>query len=153
MLVIPRLPGISTRKIEIGAGGLSATTYVLFEDVKVPVSYLVGEEGMGFKYTMSNFNHERLWVAFQALRGARTCLQDTMDWCNKREAFGITLIEQPVVRHKFGHMARQVDGLQSWVESIIYELDHVSHAKGRFPLVHDRLFANGRIQVPLLLVE
>ena len=132
MLLIPRLEGISTRKIEIGAGGLSATTYVTFEDVKVPVSYLVGEEGMGFKYTMSNFNHERLWVAFQALRGARTCLQDTMDWCRKREAFGTTLIEMPVVRHKFGHMARQVDGLQSWMESVIYELDNMSHAKGKF---------------------
>jgi len=132
MLLIPRLPGLSTRKIEIGAGGLSATTYVTFEDVKVPARYLMGQEGQGFRYTMSNFNHERLWIAFQALRGSRTCLQDTMDWCKKREAFGKTLIEQPVVRHKFGHMARQIDGLQSWTESIIYELDNMSHAQGKY---------------------
>jgi alkylation response protein AidB-like acyl-CoA dehydrogenase len=136
MLLIPRLPGISTRKIEIGAGGMSATTYVTFEDVKVPAEYLVGEEGMGFKYTMSNFNHERLWIAFQAVRGSRICLEDTMKWCQKREAFGKTLIEQPVVRHKFGHMARQIDGLQSWIESIIYELDNMSHAQGMY-LLHD----------------
>ena len=109
---------------------MSATTYITFEDVKVPASFLVGQEGLGFKYTMSNFNHERLWIAFQALRGARICLEDAMAWCQKREAFGKTLIEQPVVRHKFGHMARQIDGLQSWTESIIYELDHLSHAKG-----------------------
>ncbi|KAG9244510.1 acyl-CoA dehydrogenase-like protein [Calycina marina] len=119
MVLIPRLPGIGTRKIEIGAGGMSATTYITFED-----------EGSGFKYTMSNFNHERLWIAFQALRGSRICLEDVMAWCQKREAFGKTLIEQPVVRHKLGHMARQVDGLQSWIESIVYELDHLSHAKG-----------------------
>jgi alkylation response protein AidB-like acyl-CoA dehydrogenase len=131
MLLIPRCEGITTRKIEIGAGGLSATTYVTFEDVKVPARYLMGQEGQGFKYTMSNFNHERLWIAFQALRGSRTCLQDTMEWCKKREAFGKTLIEQPVVRHKFGHMARQIDALQSWTESIIYELDNMSHAQGK----------------------
>jgi len=130
MLLIPRSEGIKTRKIEIGAGGMGATTYVTFEDVKVPVEYLVGEEGMGFKYTMSNFNHERLWIAFQAIRGARLCLEDAMVWCQKREAFGITLIEQPVVRHKFGHMAREVEGLQTWIEQIIYELDNLSHAKG-----------------------
>lgn len=131
MLLIPRdVGGIMTRKIEIGATGMSATTYITFEDVKVPVEYLVGDEGMGFKYTMSNFNHERLWIAYQALRGARICLEDAMIWCQKREAFGKTLIEQPVVRHKFGHMARQVDGLQSWTEQIIYELDNMSHAQG-----------------------
>jgi alkylation response protein AidB-like acyl-CoA dehydrogenase len=130
MIIIPRLHGLKTRKIEIGAGGLSATTYVTFEDVKVPAEFLVGEEGMGFRYTMSNFNHERLWIAFEALRGARICLEDAMAWCQKREAFGMTLIEQPVVRHKFGHMARQVDGLQAWIEQIIYELDNLTHAQG-----------------------
>lgn len=131
MLLIPRsLPGIKTRKIEIGGGTMGATTYINFEDVRVPSSYLVGQEGMGFKYTMSNFNHERLWIAFQALRGSRICLEDAMSWCQKREAFGKTLIEQPVVRHKFGHMARQVDALQAWIESLIYELDHLSHAEG-----------------------
>lgn len=136
MLLIPRsIPGIRTRKIEIGAGGISATTYVIFEDVKVPAEYLVGQEGMGFKYTMSNFNHERLWIAFQAIRGARICLEDTMQWCQKREAFGKTLIEQPVVRHKLGHMARQIDGLQAWTESIIYELENMSHAQGNDRIV------------------
>jgi alkylation response protein AidB-like acyl-CoA dehydrogenase len=130
MLLIPRLPGLKTRKIEIGAGGMAATTYVTFEDVKVPVEYLVGQEGLGFKYTMSNFNHERLFIAFQAVRCARTCLEDAMVWCQKRETFGKKLIEQPVVRHKFGHMARQVDALQAWMESIIYELDHLGLAKG-----------------------
>jgi alkylation response protein AidB-like acyl-CoA dehydrogenase len=130
MLLIPRTAGIRTRKIEIGAGGLTATTYVTFEDALVPVEYLVGSEGHGFKYTMSNFNHERLWICFQAIRGARICLEDAMAWCVKREAFGKTLIEQPVVRHKFGHMARQIDGLQAWIESTIYELEHLSHEKG-----------------------
>jgi alkylation response protein AidB-like acyl-CoA dehydrogenase len=131
MLLIPRdLEGIMTRKIEIGGSGMSATTYITFEDVKVPSEFLVGQEGMGFRYTMSNFNHERLWIAFQAIRGARICLEDAMIWCQKREAFGKTLIEQPVVRHKFGHMARQIDGLQSWTEQIIYELDNMSHAQG-----------------------
>ena len=131
MLLIPRnVPGIKTRKIEIGAGGLSATTFVMFEDAKVPAEYLVGQEGMGFKYTMSNFNHERLWIAFQGIRSARICLEDAMTWTQKREAFGKTLIEQPVVRHKFGHMARQIDALQSWIEQIIYELENMSHAQG-----------------------
>jgi alkylation response protein AidB-like acyl-CoA dehydrogenase len=135
MLLIPRLPGLKTRKTEIGAGGMGASTYVTFEDVKVPVEYLVGQEGLGFKYTMSNFNHERLFMAFQAVRGARICHEDAMVWCEKRETFGKKLIEHPVVRHKFGHMARQVDALQAWIESIIYELDHLDFAKGIYTMI------------------
>ena len=81
MFLIPRLPGIQTRKIEIGADGLSATIYITFEDVKVLASYLIGEEGKGFQCAMSNFNRERLWIAFQAIREARICLQDAVAWC------------------------------------------------------------------------
>jgi alkylation response protein AidB-like acyl-CoA dehydrogenase len=140
MILIPRLPGLQTRKIEVGIGGISATTYVTFEDVKVPARYLVGKEGEGFKYTMSNFNHERLWIAFQAIRSARICLQDAMDWCKKREAFNKTLIEQPVVRHKFGHMGRQIDALQNWIESIVYELDNMSHAQGDMAYIRRSIY-------------
>jgi alkylation response protein AidB-like acyl-CoA dehydrogenase len=130
MLLIPRSEGLTTRKIEIGGGSLGATTFVSFDDVKVPVEYLIGEEGMGFRYTMTNFNHERLWIAFQALRGCRTAIQDAMAWAMKREAFGMTLIEQPVVRFKFGNMARQVEALHAWTEQVVYELDNLSDKDG-----------------------
>lgn len=78
MILIPRLPGLKTRPISAGAGRLSSTTYVTFEDVKVPAEYLIGAEGAGFRQTMVNFNHERLWIVFQALRGCRTSMQDVM---------------------------------------------------------------------------
>lgn len=132
LLLIPRSAGLRTRKIEVGVGSLSATTYVIFEDVEVPVEYLVGEEGKGFRYTMSNFNHERLWIAFQAIRGCRTAIEDAMGWAMKREAFGKRLIEQPVVRFRFGHMGRQVEALQAWIEQVIYELEQLSDADGLY---------------------
>ncbi|KAK3201561.1 hypothetical protein GRF29_185g1339457 [Pseudopithomyces chartarum] len=130
MLLIPRSEGLRTRKIEVIAGPLSATTYVTFEDVKVPVEYLIGKEGEGFRQTMVNFNHERLWIAFQALRGCRTALNDAFQWAIKREAFDKTLIEQPVVRNKLGNCGRQVEALQAWTEQIVYELENLSDAEG-----------------------
>jgi len=130
MLLIPRTQGLRTRKLDVIAGPLAATTYVTFEDVKVPVAYLVGDEGQGFKQTMVNFNHERLWIAFQALRGCRVALHDAFAWALKREAFGQTLVAQPVVRHKFGNMGRKVESLQAWTEQLIFELEHLSDAEG-----------------------
>jgi alkylation response protein AidB-like acyl-CoA dehydrogenase len=38
----------------------SGTTFIVLEDVKVPVENLIGKENEGFKYIMRNFNHERL---------------------------------------------------------------------------------------------
>ncbi|OSS51643.1 hypothetical protein B5807_03857 [Epicoccum nigrum] len=130
MLLIPRSAGLRTRKLDVVAGPLSATTYVTFEDVKVPAEYLIGAEGQGFKQTMVNFNHERLWIAFQAIRGCRVALEDAFSWALKREAFDKTLIEQPVVRNKFGNCGRMVESLQAWTEQIIYELENLSDADG-----------------------
>jgi alkylation response protein AidB-like acyl-CoA dehydrogenase len=92
---------------------------------------------------MTNFNHERLWIVSQSLCGCRTSIHDAMSWAQKREAFGITLIQQPVVRFKFGHMARKVEALQAWAERIIYELDNLSDVEGRpvnvFPYIPHKL--------------
>jgi alkylation response protein AidB-like acyl-CoA dehydrogenase len=130
MLLIPRSAGLSTRKLDVIAGPLSATTFVTFEDVKVPVSYLIGKEGEGFKQTMVNFNHERLWIAFQAIRGCRIAIHDAFQWALKREAFDKLLIDQPVVRNKFGNMGRQIESLQAWTEQIVYELENLSDTDG-----------------------
>lgn len=119
-LLIPRnSEGINCRKIEIGGGRLSATTYITFEDVKVDASYLVGQEGAGFRLIMNNFNHERIWITFMGLRGARVCLEDTWNWVQKREVAEKRLIEQPVVRHKLGLMGKKVEELQAWVEQLV----------------------------------
>jgi len=61
MLVVPLkgYPGVTMRRLKV-AGQISAgTTYIELDDVKVPVENLIGEEGMGMRYVMTNFNHER----------------------------------------------------------------------------------------------
>lgn len=41
----------------------SGTTFVIFDNVRVPVENLIGQEDKGFKYIVVNFNHERLLMA------------------------------------------------------------------------------------------
>ena len=60
LLVVERtMPGVTTRQMNCSGVWCSGTTYIVFEDVKVPVENLVGKENQGFKYIMLNFNHER----------------------------------------------------------------------------------------------
>lgn len=121
LLMIPRGPGVTTKQMKMLPGGASGTTIVEFDDVKVPVENRIGKEGDGLKLVFFNFNHERLTIAFTALRYARVCMEDTIAHTRRREVFGKKLIEQPVVRHKIGHMAREVEALQAWVESIVFQ--------------------------------
>jgi alkylation response protein AidB-like acyl-CoA dehydrogenase len=59
VLVIERGPGVTTRQMDcMGLTG-SGTTFVTFEDVKVPVGNLLGKQNQGFRIVMHNFNHER----------------------------------------------------------------------------------------------
>jgi len=134
MLLIPVTEGVSCRPISLGLDDGGTTAYITFEDVKVPVENLIGVEGQGFKYTISNFLHERMLVAFQALSFSRICLRETMTWCKKREAFGAPLIKQPVVRYKFAKMASEVESLQTWTEQMCYEGMVLGHERGTIVL-------------------
>ncbi|PWZ03701.1 acyl-CoA dehydrogenase NM domain-like protein [Testicularia cyperi] len=121
LLLIPRGPGVTTKQMKMMGGGAAGTTIVEFDDVKVPVENLIGKENQGLRSIFFNFNHERLSIAFVALRYSRVCLEDVVSHARRREVFGQKLIEQPVVRHKIGHMAREVEALQAWVESVVFQ--------------------------------
>lgn len=99
---------------------MPGSTYIEFDQVEVPVSNLLGEENRGFQIIMSNFNHERLWLACTSLRMARICLEDAYAHAIKRETFGKKLIENQVIRSKFSAMGRSLDSAYAWMEQLIY---------------------------------
>ncbi len=69
MVLLERnMPGITVRKMETQFDNSHNTTFVILEDVKVPVSYLIGKENQGFRYIMHNFNHERFVIAAGTVR-------------------------------------------------------------------------------------
>ncbi|KAM5344304.1 hypothetical protein ACJ41O_012841 [Fusarium nematophilum] len=60
LLLIPRTEGVSTRHMTMSGSNTAGTAFVDFDDVQVPLDMVVGERGNGFKYVVSNFNHENL---------------------------------------------------------------------------------------------
>ena len=78
----------------------AGTAYVQFDNVKVPVNHLLGEEDKGFQVIMSNFNHERFMMTCAVIRQSRSVVEECLKWCNQRIVFGKRLIEQPAIRQK-----------------------------------------------------
>ncbi|KAI9052684.1 hypothetical protein LZ554_004023 [Drepanopeziza brunnea f. sp. 'monogermtubi'] len=117
--------GVSTRRMDCQGVWSSGTTYVTFEDVKVPVENLIGKANQGFKVIMTNFNHERIGIIIQCVRFSRVCYEESVKYAHKRRTFGKKLIEHPVIRLKLAHMARQIEATQSWMEAIVHQVSHM----------------------------
>ena len=64
------------------------TAELSFDDVRVPVANLLGQEGEGFIYLVSNLPQERLSIAASAVAAAEAALGWTLDYVRERQAFG-----------------------------------------------------------------
>ncbi|KAI0832176.1 acyl-CoA dehydrogenase NM domain-like protein [Hypoxylon sp. FL0890] len=135
LLLIERdFGGVSTRRMDCQGVWSSGTTYITFEDVKVPVENLLGKENQGFKVIMTNFNHERMGIIIQCLRFSRVCYEESVKYANKRRTFGKKLIEHPVIRMKLAHMARQIEASYNWLENLIYQCQRMGETEAMLRL-------------------
>ncbi|KOS17963.1 Acyl-CoA dehydrogenase [Escovopsis weberi] len=134
LLLIERGPGVTTRRMDCQGVWSSGTTYITFEDVKVPVENLLGKKNQGFRVIMTNFNHERIGIVIQCLRFSRVCFEESVKYANKRRTFGKKLIEQPVIRMKLAHMARQIEATSSWLENLIYQCEKMGDTEAMLRL-------------------
>ncbi|TVY35132.1 Acyl-CoA dehydrogenase [Lachnellula occidentalis] len=132
-LVIPlNSKGVSRRKIINSGVAASGSTYLEFDDVEVPVSHLIGEENKGFKIIMSNFNHERLWLACTSLRMARVCLTDAYSYALERTTFGKHLIEHQAIKTKFTTIGAEILPAHAFMESLVALHDKSTGAELRY---------------------
>lgn len=124
MIVVPLKghPGVDMRRLKVQGQIAAGTTYIELDDVEVPVENLIGEEGMGMRYIMTNFNHERLTICIGATRQARVVLSAAFAYTLKREAFGKTLMEQPVVRHRLAKAGVLLESHWAWIEQFVYQM-------------------------------
>ncbi|KKF93419.1 Acyl-CoA dehydrogenase [Ceratocystis platani] len=134
LLLIERGPGVSTRRMDCQGVWSSGTTYITFEDVKVPVENLIGKENKGFRVIMTNFNHERIGIIIQSLRFSRVCFEESVKYASKRKTFGKRLIDHPVIRLKLAHMARQIEASYNWLENLIYQCEKMGEAEAMLRL-------------------
>jgi alkylation response protein AidB-like acyl-CoA dehydrogenase len=70
--------------------GLKAqdTAELFFDNVRVPVDNLIGEEGKGFVYLMENLPQERLSISYIAAAATRRIIDMTVEYVKERKAFG-----------------------------------------------------------------
>jgi alkylation response protein AidB-like acyl-CoA dehydrogenase len=93
-------------KLGVRAG---STGWISFTDVKVPVTNRIGEEGEGFKITMSGFDHGRYTVASGATGIIRASLEASVSYAKTRKTFGKPIAEHQLIQEKIAKMSQDYE--------------------------------------------
>jgi acyl-CoA dehydrogenase len=124
MILVPAdMAGLSRTRLEKMGWWCSDTAHIRFDNVRVPATNLLGEEGGGFKIIMTNFNGERLSMSAMALGFTQACFDEALDWARQRKTFGNTLMEHQVIRHKLVDMQMRISSTQAWVDAVTARAD------------------------------
>jgi len=124
----------------------SDTAELFFDNCRVPVENLIGEENQGFYLIMENFQTERLALSVMANMTARMALEASLAYAREREAFGKKLIGHQVTRHKLVDMATLVEASTEFTYRVAAKIDagvdqikEVSMAKNFATQVSDKV--------------
>lgn len=103
-------PGVTTGDIH-GKLGMRAgsTGWINFQDVRVPASQRIGEEGEGFKIAMSCLDNGRYTVAAGATGLIRASLDASVRYANERKAFGREIGKFQLVQQKIARMVQSYE--------------------------------------------
>lgn len=124
LLVVEKdTPGFTRTPLEKMGWWCSDTATLYFDDCRVPVANLIGEENQGFMGIMLNFNRERLSLAATAYAFARVCFEEARAWAEQRVTFKKPLSKHQVIRHKLVDMAMHIEATKAFLESVAAELD------------------------------
>ncbi|TBX70843.1 acyl-CoA dehydrogenase AcdA [Bacillus mycoides] len=116
--------GFSVGKKESKLGIRSSpTTEIMFEDCRIPVENLLGEEGQGFKVAMQTLDGGRNGIAAQAVGIAQSALDASVEYARERHQFGKPIAAQQGIGFKLADMATDVEAARlltyqaAWLES------------------------------------
>jgi citronellyl-CoA dehydrogenase len=129
-LVPMDLPGvIREKKLEKCGMHASDTALLAFQDVRVPASAMLGQEGKGFYHIMWELQGERMIGAAGSVAGAQLLFDGALQYAKERTAFGRPIGTFQVTRHKFAEMATKIEAARQLVYMTAWRINN-----GEYPV-------------------
>jgi alkylation response protein AidB-like acyl-CoA dehydrogenase len=123
-------PGvIREKKLKKMGMHASDTALLAFQDVRVPATAVLGEVGKGFYNIMWELQGERMIGAAGSVAGAQKCFDRTLEYAKERQAFGKSIGQFQVIRHKFAEMATKIETARQLVYMTAWRF-----ANGEYPV-------------------
>ena len=120
LIVDTSMPGFTKGKRlkKVGLKGQD-TSELFFDNVKVPVENLLGEENNGFIYLMQELPWERLQIAIMAVAKAEAAISWTLDYVRERKAFGKSVASFQNTRFTLAELSTEVQIARVFVDKCI----------------------------------
>lgn len=99
------------------------TSEMFFQDVRVPISNLVGEEGEGFPIMMRELPRERITIACRAQAEAQRAFDITTDYVKERKAFGKAIFEFQNTQFTLADMKTNLEVGWAYLDQCIKKCD------------------------------
>ncbi|MFV1960721.1 MAG: acyl-CoA dehydrogenase family protein [Acidimicrobiia bacterium] len=114
-----------TRGRNLEKVGLHAqdTAELFFDEVRVPLENLLGDEGKGFVHLMDNLPQERLSLSVGSVAHAQTAFDWTLDYVKERHAFGRPIGNFQTLKHSMAEMRTELDVAQTYVDAQVMALN------------------------------
>ena len=104
--------GISKRRLKKLGWHASDTCELNFDDVKVPVENLIGQEGQGFYYLMGGLQLERLAASIMGYSACEGAIKYSLEYMAEREAFGRPINKFQVLRHRIAQLSSELEAVK-----------------------------------------
>jgi citronellyl-CoA dehydrogenase len=114
LFIVPTdLPGfVVSKKLDKLGMRSSDTAELFFDNLKIPVDNLIGQEGEGFIYQMQQFQHERFFTLPLTYIGMQKAIALTVAHLRQRVVFGKPLIAKQVLRHRLVQWLTELESLK-----------------------------------------
>lgn len=120
LIVVPLdASGITRQKIHKIGMNSSDTAQLFFDEVRVPATNIIGQEGMGFTMQMLQFQEERLYAAASSLKAFDRLIDITIDYAAQRQTFGKAVLDNQVVHFRLAELRTEVELLRALTWSAI----------------------------------
>ena len=109
-------PGYIVAGIEQKMGQHSSdTAQIVFDNCRVPVENLIGEEGQGYKIALSGLEGGRIGIASQSVGMARAAFEAALAYAKERESFGAPIFDHQAVQFRLAEMAMQIEAARQLI--------------------------------------
>ncbi|MBD8629169.1 acyl-CoA dehydrogenase family protein [Oxalobacteraceae sp. CFBP 8753] len=109
-------PGYIVAGVEHKMGQHSSdTAQIVFENCRIPLENLIGEEGMGYKIALSGLEGGRIGIASQAVGMARAAYEAALAYAKDRESFGKAIFEHQAVQFRLAEMAMKIEAARQLI--------------------------------------
>ena len=148
VIVEKDMPGLSFGAPERKLGwNASPTAQVIFDNVRVPVSHRIGNEGDGFKFAMAGLDGGRINIGACSLGGAQRCLDEAVQYVKDRSQFGKAIAEFQNTQFTLADMATDLEAARALLYLAAVKVTNGAPDKSRFSAMAKKLASDSGSEI------